>query len=119
MKADHISPQSWVGDVSLQNISVVTSWNHGYQMVKLEFPSAGIVEALLQLEKEGHNLMFPFGQCTEDDQNSDDEEERDTLAIVPEHLSAQATAEVVSTTPLGEGETPLLDLEDHAAIETS
>lgn len=120
MKADHIAPQSWVGDVSLQNISIITSWNHGCQIVELEFPSAGIAEALLQLEKEGHNLMFPFGQHTEDDfQDSNDEEERETPAIVPEPLSAQAAAEVILTTPLGEGETPLLDLEDHAAVETS
>ena len=36
-----------------------------------------------------------------------------------EKYCAQATTEVVSTTLLGEGDSPLLDLEDHAAIETS
>ena len=124
MKEDHISPQSWVGDVNLHNISIVTSWNLGHQMVKSEFPlaSAGIAEALLQLEKEGNDLTFPFGQHAEDGpQDSDNEEEREEMEnlVSPEHLSAQAAAEVISTTLLGEGDSPLLDLEDHAAIETS
>lgn len=120
-KADHITPQSWVGDVNVNNVSVVTSWNCGRQMVETEFPSAGIEEALVQLEKNGFDFTFPFGQRMEDDhQDSEDDEEPANLPTAPfEHLSAQSATEVVSTTPLGEGESPLLDLEDHAAIETS
>ena len=41
-KADQITPQSWVGDVCLRNVSVITSGNRGRQVVESEFPSAGI-----------------------------------------------------------------------------
>jgi len=97
-KADHITPQSWEGDVNLRNVSVnvITSWNHGRQMVESEFPSVGIAEALLQLEKKGHDLTFPFGQRPEDDtQDSDDDEEQEHLPVSPEPLSVPHSSSVV------------------------
>lgn len=99
MKADHITPQSWVGDVNLCNVSVITSWNQGHQMVESKFSSAGIEEALVQLEKKGYDFTFPFGQRTdsEDDlHDPEDREEQEELTVMPEPLNAQTAAEMVS-----------------------
>jgi hypothetical protein len=37
-KCDHITPESWEGNVNVQNISLVTAWNLGRQTLASEFP---------------------------------------------------------------------------------
>ena len=121
-KVDHISPSSWVGDVNVRNVSLVTAWNLGRQAVESEFALLGIAEAFLELEKKGHDLMFPFGQDEKDNPSTTEDaedEEGEEVPIVLTPLSAQVAMDVVSSTPLGEGEGPMLDLEDHASIETA
>lgn len=120
-KADHITPSSWRGDVKLSNVSPITAWNLGRQMVGSEFTSAGIEEALLELEERGCDMTYPFGQGPETVtlDSDDDEETEHSIPTVLQPLSIEAAAELLAATPLGEGDSPLLDLEDHASIETS
>ena len=122
-KVDHISPSSWVGDVTVRNVSLVTAWNLGHQKVEYEFASLGIAEAFLELEEKGHDLMFPFGQDNENDPGEvcedASDEEGEEVPIIPAPLSPQVAMDIVSSTALGEGEGPMLDLEDHASIETA
>jgi len=120
-KADHITPPSWEGDVKLSKVSPITAWNLGRQMVESEFTSAGIEEALIELEKKGHDMTYPFGQGAETTilDSDDDEETEWPLSTVPEPLSVEAAVEKLAATPIGEGDSPLLDIEDHASIETS
>lgn len=63
--------------------------------------------------------MFPFGQDNKNnlDEDASDEEGKE-VPIIPAPLSAQVAMDIVSLTALGEGEGPMLDLEDHTSIET-
>ncbi|KAH9169245.1 hypothetical protein EDB89DRAFT_2115148 [Lactarius sanguifluus] len=92
-KSDHITPASWKGNINVCNVSLITAWNLGCQMAVSDFPSSNIEDALLELESQGHDMEFPFGQVAEGLEEPEDGN--------------------------GEGEGPLLDLEDHASIETS
>ena len=109
---------SWVGGVNVCNVSLVTTWNLGHQVVKSEFASLGIAEAFLELDKKGHDLMFPFEQDEKDDpsttEDAEDEEGKE-VPIVLTPLSALVAMDVVSLTPLGQGKGPMLNLEDHAS----
>ncbi|KAH8980974.1 hypothetical protein EDB86DRAFT_3133864 [Lactarius hatsudake] len=64
-KSDHITPASWKGNVNVRNVSLVTAWNLGRQMTVSDFPSSNIEDALLELENQGHDMEFPFGQVSE------------------------------------------------------
>ncbi len=117
-KADHITPPSWEGDVKLSKVSPITTWNLSCQMVKSEFTSAGIEEVLIELEKKGHNMTYLFGQGTKTTilDSDDDEETEQSLSTVPEPLSVEAAIEKLAATTIGEGDSPLLHIEDHASI---
>ncbi|KAH9020543.1 hypothetical protein EDB83DRAFT_2432480 [Lactarius deliciosus] len=92
-KSDHITPASWEGNVNLEN--------------------------------KGHDMEFPFGQVTtETDGDNDGDNEQDECNGIPvtpatKSLDAQDATILISSLELGEGEGPLLNLEDHASIETS
>ena len=67
--------------------------------------------------------MFPYGQDNKNDpgevcEDASDEEGKE-VPIIPAPSSAQVAMDIVSSTALGEGEGPMLDLEDHASIETA
>ncbi|KAH9068269.1 hypothetical protein EDB83DRAFT_2222807, partial [Lactarius deliciosus] len=99
-KSDHITPASWKGNVNVRNVSLITAWNLGRQMVVSDFPSSNIEDALLELESQGHDMEFPFGQVAEgleELEDGDGKQDDDSDQI----------------------HGPLLDLEDHASIETS
>ncbi|KAH8982664.1 hypothetical protein EDB86DRAFT_3126490 [Lactarius hatsudake] len=115
-KSDHITPASWKGNVNVRNVSLVTAWNLGH--------------ALLELENQGHDMEFPFGQVAEgleepEDGDCEQDDDSDQIHLTPEtadgtaSLTAQDATALISSLMLGEGEGPLLDLEDHASIETS
>ena len=120
-KSDHITPPSWEGDVKLSKVSPITTLKLGHQMVESEFTSAGIEEVLIKLEKKGHNMTYPFGQGTKTAilDSDDDKETKQSLSTIPEPLSVEAAVEKLAATPIGEGDGPLLNIEDHASIETS
>ncbi|KAH9022277.1 hypothetical protein EDB85DRAFT_2293264 [Lactarius pseudohatsudake] len=129
-KSDHITPASWKGNVNVRNVSLITAWNLGRQMTVSDFPSSNIEDALLELENQGHNMEFPFGQVAEgleepEDGDCEQDNDSDQIHVTPEtadgiaSLTAQDATALISSLTLGEGEGPLLDLEDHASIETS
>ena len=136
-KCDHITPESWEGNVDVRNVSLVTAWNLGRQMVASEFPANNIEDALLELESKGYDMEFPFGQVAENLEEFDSGDECDAAPVVPdaEVLSAEDASTLISSLKPGEGEyilyyvgshaqtgegkDPILDLEDHASIETS
>jgi hypothetical protein len=88
-KSDHLTPESWVGNVNVQNISLVTSWNLGRQLVVSEFPASNIEDTLLELESKGFDMEFPFGQVAESTDEPNDDEEGDSIPVMPDSLSAQ------------------------------
>ncbi|KAN0132253.1 hypothetical protein V8E53_010019 [Lactarius tabidus] len=49
-KSDHLTPESWVGNVNVQNISL---------LVVSEFPASNIEDTLLELESKGFDMEFP------------------------------------------------------------
>jgi len=94
-KADHITPTSWEGNVELSKILPIPAWNSGRQMVDCEFRSSRIEEALIELEKKGYDMTYPFGQCAETTiLDSDDDEE--TKHSLSEPLSVEAAVEMLA-----------------------
>ena len=123
-KVDHINPDSWKGDVRLASVLPVTSWNSGRQMVEFEHAITGIRAKLEELEKNGHDMTFPFGtEDIEDDKSEDsdddtaDEEDDEETAQV--NLTESEVSAVLEVPVFGVGEGPILDLEDHVAIESN
>ena len=90
-------------------------------MVESESTSAGIEEVLIELEKKAHDMTYPFGQGAETMilDSDDDEETKQSLSTIPKPLSVEATVEKLAAIPIGEGDSPLLNIEDHASIETN
>jgi hypothetical protein len=125
------------GNVDVQNISLVTVWNLGRHTLASEFLASNIEEALLELESKGHDMEFPFGKLAECPEVSDDDKCDDMSVPQPvqslapkmrqrsSHHSNQAKVSVSFSTlewpraQISKGEDPILDLEDHASIETS
>ena len=74
-KCDHITPDSWEGSVILRTVSLLTAWNLGRQMISTEFAAVNIEGALQELEHNGYNMEFPFGQASESADESDDDDD--------------------------------------------
>ena len=138
-KCDHITPDSWEGNIVLRTVTLLTVWNLGHQMVSTEFVAVDIEGVLQELEHSGYDMEFPFGHASEsaDKSDNDNDIEGDSAPIAPDMqpLSAQDVMTLISSLRPGEGEChiltighvlrmgkgddPILDLEDHASIETS
>ena len=104
-KCDHITPESWEGDVHVRNVSLVTAWNLGRQKVASDFPASDIEGAMLELESRGHDMEFPFGQAAESIEEPDDNDDNDST-VVPDiqPVSAQDASSIISSLMPGEGE---------------
>ena len=115
-KCDHITPKSWEGNVDVLNISLVTAWNLGCQMVVSEFPANNIEDVLLELENKGYDMEFPFGQVVENLKEFDSSDECNTTPVVPDAqlLSAEDVSTLISLLKLGEGECILYYVGSHA-----
>ena len=119
-KVDHINPDSWKGDVRLANVLLVTSWNDGCHMVESQYSTTGIREKLEELDRKGYNMTFPFGtDDVEDEESEEDVEEHDQETIQAVDFTESEVSAVLEQPIFGVGEGPLLDLEDHAAIESN
>ncbi|KAF8264612.1 hypothetical protein EI94DRAFT_1703093 [Lactarius quietus] len=120
-KCDHITPDSWQGCIDLHNVSLVTAWNLGCQMISSEFVAINIESILQELEHKGYEMEFPFSQVPESANEYNDEYNGDHSPIAPDmqSLSAQDVTTILLLLNPGEGNDPVLDLEDHASIKTS
>ena len=109
-KCNHITPDSWEGNVNVRDISLVTAWNLGRQTLASKFPASKIEEALLELESKGHDMEFPFRQAAESPEESDDDE-CDGAPVAPStcSLSSQDTTMFISTLKPGIGESLILN----------
>jgi len=121
-KVDHINPDSWKGNVRLVNVLPVTSWNSGHQMVESEHSATGIHTKLEELERNGYDMAFPFGTDADiNDEKSEGESELedDDQGPIQAGLTESEVTAVLEQPVFRVGEGPLLDLEDHAAIESN
>jgi hypothetical protein len=123
-KVDHINPNSWEGDVHVANVSLVTSWNLGRKMVESEFPNHQdqnkIASLLAGLDRDRFDMSAPFGTELEDEEPPEDEEEDENGVKDNEDEAIRECGTGNLEQPIfGVGEGPLLDLEDHAAIEVN
>ena len=115
-KCDHITPESWEGNVNVRNISLVTAWNLGRQRVASEFLACNIEDTLLELESNGYDMEFPFGQVAESLEDFDNDDESDGAPVVPDAplLSTEDATTLISSLKPGEGECVLYDDGSHA-----
>ncbi|KAJ7808365.1 hypothetical protein B0H14DRAFT_2608947 [Mycena olivaceomarginata] len=77
-KADHIKPPSWRGDVAVENVTLLTSWNRGRRLVEDEFSS--LTDAFHSLDAASNiDILAPLGtllvhvELDPDDNENDDE----------------------------------------------
>lgn len=120
-KVDHINPDSWEGDVRLANVLLVTSWNSGRHMVESRYSTTGIHDKLAELDRNGYDMTFPFGteDVDDDEESEEDVEEHDQETTQAVDFTESEVSVVLEQPIFGVGEGPLLDLEDHAAIESN
>ena len=119
-KVDHINPDSWKGDVRLANVLLVTSWNSGRHMVESQYSTTGIHDKLAELDRNGYDMTFPFGtEDVDDEESEEDVEEHDQETTQAVDFMESDVSAVLEQPIFGVGEGPLLDLEDHAAIESN
>ncbi|KAF8262077.1 hypothetical protein EI94DRAFT_1705043 [Lactarius quietus] len=104
-KGDHITPDSWQGCVDLRNVSLVTAWNLGCQMISSEFVAINIESILQELEHKGYEMEFPFSQVPESADEYNDEYNGDHSPIAPDmqSLSAQDMTTILFLLNPGEG----------------
>jgi hypothetical protein len=109
-KCDHITPESWEGNVDVRNISLVTAWNLGRRMVASELSASNIEDTLLELESKGYDMEFPFGQVAENLEDFDNDDESDDAPVEPdaELLSTEDATTLISSLKPGEGECLIL-----------
>ena len=103
-KSDHITPNSWEGNVNVRNVSLITAWNLGRQHVVSEFPASNIEEVLLELESKGYDMAYPFGRAESLGEPDDDDDECNSTPIEPDNLSPQDSATLISSLKPGKGE---------------
>jgi len=117
-KVDHINPNSWTGDVRVANVSLATSWNLGRELAESEDPTHGIADLFSGLDQSGYDMYAPFGCELEEDIDEELEEAGTCHIDEDEDVTPQvATESALQVAVFGVGEGPLLDLEDHVAIE--
>jgi len=61
-KYDHINPRSWKGDVRVDQVVLLGSWNEGRQVAEGELKDAVINPPFEHMAQEGgYNILCPFG----------------------------------------------------------
>ena len=87
-------------------------------MVEFKFPTYGIADLFSTLDRKGYDMAAPFGCDLEEDTDDEDadafNEDQGEDEVPQVETSPSMSAEMAV---FGVGEGPLLDLEDHAAIE--
>ncbi len=59
---DHINPRSWHGDVHLQNVTLLTCWQQGWEAAEADLAAADIAIPFDDMEERtGYNILCPFG----------------------------------------------------------
>ena len=108
-KCDHITPESWEGNVNVGNISLITAWNLGRHTLTSEFPASDIEDALMELERKGYDMEFPFGrlakssEASDDDNDDNDECDGTSVAQANQSLTSQDVTTLISSLKPGEG----------------
>ena len=129
-KTDHIGPASWLGNVQVATVTLITSWNLGRQMIESGFPQdRGFSQALDKLYRKGYDMVFPFGRGDEEDSEDNNEEDKENMgSAATVHSGSEyeppsasiieaGMSNIESSIGADEDNSPLLNLEDHIAIE--
>ena len=61
-KYDHLNPRSWKGDVHVNQVVLVGSWNEGHRVAKEELEVGGVDSPFIRMQQEGgYGILCPFG----------------------------------------------------------
>lgn len=94
---DHTNLKSWIGDMTVANVSLLTCWNAGRQKAETFLRAAGTVAPFTQLQNDGSvDMMRPRGSYVG---LRDDEPDRyqDTLSPIDEEIEIQTSPDAMET----------------------
>ena len=61
-KYDHLNPRSWKGDVRVNQVVLVGSWNEGRRVAEEELEVGGVDSPFIRMQREGgYGILCPFG----------------------------------------------------------
>ena len=89
-KYDHLNPWSWKGDVHVNQVVLVGSWNEGRRVAEEELEVGGVDSPFIQMQREGgYGILCPFGNNKivlvdglRGDERDEGEDERDVPAVI-------------------------------------
>jgi hypothetical protein len=123
-KVDHINPATWRGDVKVENVVLLTSWQEGRRLAEKELKEAGYGIPFEDMDNGNeYDILCPFGsgrvvlidRMTDGEQSEEvDEDDITTSQDTSDHPSSVLPDASSSETAL-----PEPDLEDLAAIQFS
>lgn len=62
MKYDHINPVSWLGNVYIKDVVILTSWTVGWHLAERELQDAGFPVPFSEMERARNiDMLLPFG----------------------------------------------------------
>jgi hypothetical protein len=84
-KYDHLNPRSWKGDVHVNQVVLVGSWNEGCRVVEEELWVGEVDAPFIRMQQEGgYGILCPFGNNKivlvdglQSDERDEGEDERD------------------------------------------
>lgn len=86
-RMDHINPKSWTGDVRVEEVCLLVSWQAGRVAVEKEFPALSPEKAFEEMVAEGIDVLRPSGKSSVDETlaaGEVDEPVEDATGIEPE-----------------------------------
>lgn len=89
-KYDHLNPRSWKGDVCVNQVVLVGSWNEGRRVAEEELEVGGVDSPFIRMQQEGgYGILRPFGNNKvvlvdglRGDERDEGEDERDVPAVI-------------------------------------
>ncbi|KIM34749.1 hypothetical protein M413DRAFT_22994 [Hebeloma cylindrosporum] len=114
-KYDHLNPRSWKGDVHVNQVVLVGSWNEGCRVAEEQLKAGGVDPLFIRMQREGgYGILCPFGNYKvvlvdglQADERDEGEDERDVPAIIGDNSAPVAEGDIESLQP---------DLDDLAGI---
>jgi len=97
-KYDHLNPRSWKGDVRVNQVVLVGSWNEGRRVAEEELRVGEVDAPFIRMQQEGgYGILCPFGNNKvvlvdglRSDERDEGEDERDIPATIGDDTPAAA-----------------------------
>ncbi|KAK7015632.1 hypothetical protein R3P38DRAFT_3570055 [Favolaschia claudopus] len=109
---DHLNPASWRGDVDVRNVTLLTCWIRGRELIEDFIPATR--EVFERMAAQGVDIFSPCGKPLLEAYDEEDIEAAYAVLTVEAKYPAAASEEILQSEPTYAGED---DIEDAMAVE--